>query len=201
MNAGTRPAQPRAIYLVVFLAVCLVLCLALTICIVASPRPEQIHLPHVVATETDAQTGEDRIMAAVDAPLGPFTVELTQEEATSLLALRLPGSPFLDPQVHFTNNRVYIAGVVNMGVPLRVMSVWSVVSPAGQPRVQLERASIGPFALPTLLLNSVSSTINEMIDESGTGVVATDVQIGEGRILVKGVKSAPTVPSSCPLIA
>jgi hypothetical protein len=136
----------------------------------------------------------DKIWSLDSAPLGPFSVTLTQEEATSLLALRLPGSPFLNAQVHFSDGKVYISGVVNMGVALKVVSMWSVAQSSGRPRVFLERAAIGPFSLAPFLLNSVSSTINEMIDESGTGIMPTNVRIGDGLLTVEGRKDTPTIP-------
>lgn len=194
MTAQHRRTQPRTIYLVAALAVVLLLCLSLAMCLAGSPRPPRQDLPVIAASEQAADRGEAKIMAAADAPLGPLTVELTQEEATSLLALRLPGSPFLRPQVRFSGANVYVTGDVSMGAVLPVNSMWAVVNDAGVPRIVLERASIGPFAMPSILLNSVSSTINEMIDESGTGIMPTSVAIEEGRIIVRLLKSPPTVP-------
>ncbi len=194
MSANTRPVQPRTIYLAAALVVVILLWVSIAFCLAASQRPPRLTMPRIQASDVAADGGEVKIMNMVDAPLGPFSLELTQEEATSLLALRLPGSPFLNPQVHFTGNKVYVTGDVSLGAMLKVVSMWSVHQGSGRPRVLLERASIGPFAMPPILLNSVSSTINEMIDESGTGIVPTSVRIEEGRIVVLGVKSTPTVP-------
>lgn len=194
MNPDTRRLPPRTIYLVIAMIIGLVLCLSLTVCLAASPRPPHLAGPPVTVSEEAAQSGENKIMAVADAPLGPFSVELTQEEATSLMALRLPGSPFLNPQVVFTTGYIHISGIVNMGMALRVDSLWTVVNDGGEPQVHLERASIGPFAMPPVLLNSISSTINDMIAESGTGILPTAVTIEEGRIIVYGSKSPPTIP-------
>jgi hypothetical protein len=172
----------------------LVLCLALSVCLLASPRPPQMNLPVVAASDEAAQSGEDKLVSLVDGPLGPYSLELTEEEATSLLALRLPGSPFLNPQVRFVDQRAYISGVVNMGVPLKVVSMWTVDASSGRPRVLLERAAIGPFSLATFLLSSVSATMNEMIDESGTGIFPTAVRFGDQRIIIEMRKDTPTVP-------
>ena len=190
----SRRIAPRTVYLVAALGVVLVLCLSLAICLAGSPRPPKLTLPPVAVSEEAALRAEDKISAAADAPLGPFSVTLSQEEATSLLTLRVPESPFLRPQIHFGDGRAYISGVVSMGTPLTVRSVWSVTGEAGQPRLQLERASIGPIALPSALLASVSSTINEMIAESGTGVMPTAVRIADGSLTVEGDKGTPTVP-------
>ena len=185
---------PRRIYLVAVLAVLLLLCLAITACFVASPRPQRVTQTPVPVSDNAAQSGEDKINAVADAPLGPFSVDITDQEASSLLALRLPGSPFLNPQVRFLPDQFYVSGVVNMGVPLNVASQWTIANATEQPRIVLERASIGPFALPSILLNSVSSTINEMIKESGTGVMPTAIHSSDGHIVIEGTKSTPTVP-------
>jgi hypothetical protein len=171
-----------------------VLCLSLTVCLIASPRPAGVSLPPVAASEEAAQSGEAKINAAGDAPLGPYTVQISEEEATSLLALRLPGSPFLNPQVRFRNGQVLLSAIVHVGVPLNMRTVWVVAGESSRPRVRLERAAIGPFGLPSILLNSVSSTINEMIDESGTGILPTAIRIDNGELVVDLMKSPPTIP-------
>ena len=190
----SRRVAPRTIYLVAALGVVLVLCCSLTVCLVASPRPPRLSLAPVAVSEEAAVSAEGKITAAADAPLGPFSLTLSQEEVTSLLAFRVPESPFLRPQIHFGDGRAYISGVVSMGTPLTVNSMWSVADVSGQPRLQLERASIGPIALPSALLASVSSTINEMIAESGTGVMPTSVRIGDRAVTIEVNKSIPSVP-------
>jgi hypothetical protein len=172
----------------------LILCLALTICLVASPRPPQLDLPPVVISDAAAQTAEDKVQRMIDAPLGPYTLELTESEISSWLALRLPGTPFLKPQVHLTDGKAYIAGEVSLGAPLTVVSMWSATNENQNVRVVLERAAIGPFALASIFLNSVSATMNEMIDESGTGIFPSAVTIGDGRIIILLQKSAPAIP-------
>jgi hypothetical protein len=194
LSVQRRPVPPRTIYLVAALAVLVLLCASLAFCVVASPRPAPVALPVVQASEEAAQSGEDKINAAADAPLGPYTVQMSEEEATSLLALRLPGSPFLNPQVRFRDGKVYISGIVNMGVNIHVQSQWIVVDDGLQPRIKLDRASIGPSGLPTILLNSVSSTINQMIDESGTGILPTVIRIEDGAIVIVLSKATPTIP-------
>lgn len=193
MTTSAR-SSPRFIYLAVALAVCLVVCLALSVCLFAGPRPAPVDRPAVGVSDEAAQRGEDKIYALADAPLGAWTMELSEDELTSLLALRLPGSPFLDPQVHCTGERMYVSGVVNMGVPLKVVTSWTTQMVDGRPRVVLERAGLGPIALAPFLLNSVSATINEMIDESGTGILPTRVQIDDGRIRIEGSKDSATIP-------
>lgn len=194
MSAERRPIPPRTIYLAAALLVFLVLCLSLTICLATSPRPAPPVLPAVQPNELAAETGVEKITAVADGPLGEYTVSLSEEEATSLMALRLPGSPFLNPQVRFRDGRFYVNGTVSMGVPLGVQSMWAIAGNGAQPRVVLERASIGPFALPGFLLSSVSSTINEMIVESGTGVLPTAIGVEDGTISIKLIKSTPAIP-------
>jgi hypothetical protein len=194
LDANERRVPPRTIYLVGVLALVLVLCLALVICLAAAPRPPRLSLAPAAVSGIAAQSAEDKLNAVVDAPLGPVSVDLSDEEATSFLALDVPGSPFLQPQVHFDGGKAYISGVVDMGVPLKVQSVWAFTTEGAEPSVVLERASVGPFALPAILLNSVSSTVNQMIAESGTGILPTAVRSEGGHIVVDLTKSTPTVP-------
>jgi hypothetical protein len=194
LNSDRRSLAPRTIYLAAALGVTLILCLALTICFAASPRPPKLDLPAVAISDAAAQTAEDKVMKIADAPLGPFTLDLSDAEISSWLALRLPGSPFLNPQVHLTDGKVYITGDVSLGVPLKVVSLWSVTQDNNRPRILVERTAFGPFALAPVLLNSVSATINEMIDESGTGVFPSAVTISDGHIIIAGRKSEPAIP-------
>jgi hypothetical protein len=182
------------VYLVAALAVCLVLCLSLAVCLAGSPRPLDLALAAVPVSEGAAESGERKLQAVLDAPLGPFAVAVSESEVTSLLALRVPGSPFMRPQVHLSGGKIHISGDVSMGAVLRVKSTWSASTQGGFARVHLERASIGPLALPQALLGSVSSTINQMIDESGTGIMPTAIIVGDGTARIEGVKSPPTVP-------
>ncbi len=194
MSANARPTSSRSLYLIVGVALLLLLCLALAICLAASPRPPRLSLPHIEPTDSAAASGEDKIWAVDRAPHGPFRLEITQEEATSLIALRLPDSPFLKPQVYITGGRVHISGEVSLGVPMQVRTEWATAMVGGKPRVVLERAAIGPFALPGIMLNSVTSTVNEMIDESGTGIVPTALRIEEGVLIIEGIKGPPAIP-------
>lgn len=188
-----RTYPPRGVYLAAVLAVFLVLCLALAICFVGSPRPAVQSAPPIEPSDAAAQSAETKFYAVADAPLGPFAIDISDQEATSFLALRVPGSPILSPQVRFSGGKAYISGKMSLGVLLNMTTQWA-VSGDGRPRLVLERAAFGPLAMPSLLLSSVSSTVNEMIDESGTGVFPTRVVIAEGHALIEGEKLPPTVP-------
>jgi hypothetical protein len=71
---------------------------------------------------------------------------------------------------------------------LQLATRWSTRLEDEKARLVLEHASVGCFTLPKGMLSALSGTINEMIDESQTGIVITDVQIAEGRIIVTGMK-------------
>jgi hypothetical protein len=134
-----------------------------------------------------AQRLQARIEAIADSPQRDFHLEITAEEATSYLA-QLPDSPLTDAQVWFTSGRVYLTGTVTQPMRLQLATRWATRLEDEKVRLVLEHASVGCFTLPKGMLSALSATINEMIDESQTGIVITDVQIAEGRIIVTGTK-------------
>jgi hypothetical protein len=138
-----------------------------------------------------AQHLQARIDAIAVSPQRDFRLEITDEEATSYLA-QLPNSPLVDAQVWFTGERVYLAGTVIQPMRLQLATRWSTRLEDGKARLVLEHASVGCFTLPNGMLSALSATINEMIDESQTGIVITDVQIEEGRAIITGTKSQAT---------
>jgi hypothetical protein len=135
-----------------------------------------------------AQRLQARIDAIAASPQRDFRLEITAEEATSYLA-QLPNSPLMDVQVWFTGGRVYMSGAVTQPMRLQLATRWSTRLEDGKARLVLEHASVGCFTLPTGMLSALSGTINEMIDESQTGIVITGVQIEEGRVIITGTKS------------
>jgi len=134
-----------------------------------------------------AQRLQARIEAIADSPQRDFRLEITAEEATSYLA-QLSESPLRDAQVWFTGGRVYLTGTVTQPMRLQLATRWSTRLEDEKARLVLEHASVGCFTLPKGMLSALSGTINEMIDESQTGIVITDVQIAEGRAIVTGTK-------------
>ncbi len=134
-----------------------------------------------------AQRLQARVEANAASPQHDFRLEITAEEAASYLA-QLPDSPLTDAQVWFTSGRVYLSGTVTQPMRLQLATRWSTRLEDESARLVLEHASVGCFTLPKGMLSALSVTINEMIDESQTGIVLSDVQVEEGRIIVTGTK-------------
>jgi len=134
-----------------------------------------------------AQRLQARIEAIAASPQRDFRLEISDEEATSYLA-QLPDSPLRDAQVWFTGGRVYLTGTVTQPMRLQLATRWSTRLEDEKARLVLEHASVGCFTLPKGMLSALSATINEMIDESQTGIVITGVQIEEGRAIITGTK-------------
>jgi len=134
-----------------------------------------------------AQRLQGRLEAIAASPQRDFRLAITDEEATSYLA-QWPESPLMDAQVWFTGGRVYLTGTVTQPMRLQLATRWATRLEDEKARLVLEHASVGCFTLPKGMLGALSGTINEMIDESQTGIVITDVQVAEGRAVITGTK-------------
>jgi hypothetical protein len=140
-----------------------------------------------------SQAAADRLEAKVrdqiiNSDSSEFTVTITDEEATSWLALQGTSLPLTDPQIHFGQDKVFISGKAGLGLSARLDMVASVTLQNGQVVVKIEGASMGPLAVPPSLLKQVSTTINESIAEAADVVHVTSVQVSPGQITIKGTK-------------
>jgi len=141
-----------------------------------------------------SQAAADRLEAKVrdqiiNSESNKFTVTITDEEATSWLALQGASLPLADPQIHFGQDKVFISGKAGLGVSTRLDMVASVTVQNGQVVVKIEEASMGPLAVPPSLLKQVSTTINESITEAENAVHFTSVQVSPGQVTLQGTKN------------
>jgi len=70
-----------------------------------------------------------------------------------------------------------------------VVAIWRPRIDDDRIHVVLESMSIGPLAIPTLLLGSVTSTINEILDDPTTGIALTELRLDDGVLTISGVRS------------
>jgi hypothetical protein len=115
-----------------------------------------------------------------------FNLEITDEEATSYLALNMPQSPVKEAEVRFTEGKASLLAKVAQLFNLQVNTVWSARVDNGVVRVKLEAASVACNPVPTQLLDSLSATINQMIVESQTKVQISNIQIVQGKVIIAG---------------
>jgi hypothetical protein len=138
-------------------------------------------------TQEAAQRLEDKLYAAMKQSLvSDFTLEATQEEVTSYLALKLPDMPFLQPQVRFAPDRVTFTGNMTQPIAAPVYVAGSAQAQDGKVTVVLQEAKLGFLSVPGFVLQSISDAMNELLAESQGAIQISRLQILEGKVIVSG---------------
>jgi uncharacterized protein YpmS len=149
--------------------------------------------PIAVSTESAAQL-ESRIRQNLTGEPGQqFILRMTDSEVTSLVATELDKydeSPIRDPQIWFTRGRIYGTGRLVNVLPIEtdVYVVASARIQDGQVEVEIERSSAGAVPIPESVLDTLSESINQTVDEMQLDVQVTDLEILEGEAIVKGIR-------------
>jgi uncharacterized protein YpmS len=149
--------------------------------------PERI----VVSTEAAGQL-ESRIQQNLSGEPGKqFILQMTDTEVTSLLATELAKygeSPVIDPKVWFTKGKVYGTGrlvnVVPIDTDFYVVATTRIED--GKIVVEISEISAGTLPLPDSVLEMISQSINETVEEIQLDVEVTALEILEGEALIKG---------------
>jgi uncharacterized protein YpmS len=151
--------------------------------------------PHPIAVSTEsAGQLEARIQQNLSGEPGQqFILRMTDAEVTSLLATELAKydeSPVTNPQVWFTKGKIYGTGrLVNvMPIETDFYMVANAHIQDGQVTIEMEEISAGALPIPSGVLNTISQSINETVDELQLNVEITALEILEGEIIVKGVR-------------
>ena len=160
----------------------------------ATPRPT----PIPVSSEAAGELEDVWATAVAGSKDGQVTVVMTEEQLTSAIALKLaenPDSPIKDPQVLLRDGKMTItANATLQGVRSPVTIVTSAASDAdGALKVSIEEAKFGPLPMPPVLLDSVSSMIDELVSgqfgPQATGVKITAVTIADGQMALTGTSA------------
>jgi len=165
--------------------------------LVGGPQPPY---PITPSDET-VQRFRERWATVVDESTdGSFTITVTEEEMTSLVAQMVTQTlagredlpPISDPQVYFRNDRieVYATVTVNDSLPLPGLVAFSVSATDGGLSITLEEIAFGPLPIPDPVLETLSDTFNESLSKSILAEMdqarVTDVQIGAGQMTISG---------------
>ena len=183
----------RSMPLSLIVPVLLLLTLACGPCSLFSAETPTPPHPIVVSTEAAGQL-ESRIRQNVSGEPGQqFILHMTDTEVTSLLAeelVKYDESPVADPRVWFTKGRIYGTGrlVKVLPVETNVSIVASARIEDGKVRVEVEEISAGALPLPGSLLETVSQSINETVEEIQLDVEINALEILEGEVIVKGTR-------------
>lgn len=149
--------------------------------------------PIAVSTESAAQL-ESRIQRNLVGESGQqFIMRMTDAEVTSLVATTLDDydeSPVTEPQIWFTKGKIYGTGrLVNvLPVETRFFVVASARIDDGQVAIIIEEVSAGALPIPEGVLDTISQSVNETVEEMQLDVEVTALEILEGEAIIKGIR-------------
>lgn len=152
-----------------------------------SGRQAPTPIPTVSASEDAAKQLEGKVEGLGSAQ---FRLEITEQEATSYLALRAASSfPLHSPQVHFLPGKIIAEGDISNPVRGHLVATARVSVVDGRPEIQVLEARLGAVSAPQALLASLSDGVSEMIDQGEPAVVLDEIDVQAGRIVIVGHRS------------
>jgi len=153
--------------------------------------------PIAVSTEA-ADSLKEEIKRAFEAgaTTGEVTINITETQITSVLALRLQTDPNMqqdskplitDPQVYLRDGQMQIFGKTQQGMfAANIGIIVSVgVDENGKPKIEIVSADFGPLPAPEGINNAISAMIDEAYTGS-VGPVATGLRI-QSISIVNGI--------------
>lgn len=151
--------------------------------------------PHPIAVSVEsAEQLESRIQQNLGGEPGKqFIMRMTDTEVTSLVATKLAQydeSPVVNPQIWFTKGKIYGSGRLVNVLPIQA-NVYLVASARiedGQVVVSLEETSAGALPIPDRMLETISRSINETMEELQLEMQVTALEILEGEAIIKGIR-------------
>jgi hypothetical protein len=150
-----------------------------------------------VSTE-EVQSMETQIEQALaaGAETGIVTLQLTESQLTSYIALKLQeqtNPPFTEPQVLLRNGQMQLAGKINRGMFAANMLITMNVSvdPATNlPKIEIASADFGPIPAPEGLNAAISAAIDEAFTGSlgpvAIGFRLESISIADGVMTLTG---------------
>ena len=166
-------------------ALLLVLCLAYW-----APSDGDHRVPTPAPTITVSDDAADRLaskLLAIERTEGDFHLELTEQEATSYLAIRLAGTvPLSSPQIRFLPSQVIVEG--DLTGPLRVHVALSCTLRVAnnRPQLSIQQGRIANLNVPPFLLDSLSDSITQMLSETQPAIETQGINITSGRLSITG---------------
>lgn len=185
------PKWPQRVRLLV--PILLLLGLACGPCNLLSAQLPTPPRPIVVSTEAAGRL-EARIQQNLAGEAGQqFILQMTDAEVTSLVTTQLAKydeSPVINPQIWFTKGKIYGTGRLVHVMPIETdfYMVATARIEDGKVVVEVEEVSAGALPIPARVLDTISQSVNETVDELQLQVEITAFEILEGEIIVKGVR-------------
>ena len=135
----------------------------------ATPTPTTRPIP--ISTQAAQVFEQSLSMPTIDAQAGTETIQFTEEQITSYVALQLQKDPnpiIRDPQVFLENNQVVLQGqiVTDLMTSSGTLTATVAVDQNGTPKVNIVSAQFGSFPIPTALLDAVSQMVDQAINDN-----------------------------------
>ena len=176
-----------------FLATIVLVTLACTMFVGGPEYPEEtIPVSAEAVLNLRAQI-EAAVLAGAES--GVITVQITEEQITSYIALKMAeqqNPPLQEPQVFLRDGQMQVYGKVQRGnfVANVLITLTVTVDELGQPKIEIASADFGPFPAPDGLKKSLTALITEAYTGSlgpvATGFRLDTIYIANGIMTVTG---------------
>jgi hypothetical protein len=190
----------KSLYLPLFLAILILASLACTVNVGGPDYSDRSPIP--VSNEA-AESLKEEIRRAFEAGAlsGEVTINITEPQITSVLALRLQSDRNLqqdekplitDPQVYLRDGQMQIFGKTQQGMfAANIGIIVSVgVDENGRPKIEIVSADFGPFPAPEGINNAISAMIQEAytgaVGPVATGLRIQTISIADGIMTITG---------------
>lgn len=173
-------------------------------CTVFVGGPDYSSLPPIPVSGEAAESIKEELRRAFEAgaQTGVITINLTEPQITSYLAVRMQTDPSLqqsdkkplitDPQVYLRDGQMQIYGktqqgmfAANIGIIVQVS-----VDAEGKPQIDITSADFGPFPAPEGLKNAITAMVEEAYTGSlgpvATGLRIETISIANGIMTITG---------------
>jgi hypothetical protein len=151
--------------------------------------PQEIAISSEAAAQLESRIQQN----LVGEPGRQFIMRMSDSEVTSLVAAKLVeygDSPIEEPQIWFTRGKVYGSGrLVNV---LPIQTKFYIVA---LPRIEgdrlvvsIEESSAGALPIPGRILETISRSVSETLDELQLELQVTALEILEGEAILQGFR-------------
>ncbi|NJC98529.1 MAG: hypothetical protein C3F07_10230 [Anaerolineales bacterium] len=181
----------------------LTLVLASLACTVFVGGPDYSDRTPIPVSAEAAESLKEEIRRAFEAgaSTGEVTIQITEPQITSVLALRLQSDQNLqqdskplitDPQVYLRDGQMQIFGKTQQGMFTANIGIVVTVGidETGKPKIEVSSADFGPFPTPDGIKEAISAMIEEAYTGSlgpvATGLRIQNITIADGIMTVTG---------------
>lgn len=183
------PSESGSARIMMALAVlCLVAPLMITGCSLPACQSAPQGTPIRISQQA-AQRVQVKVEQIAASPRPDFVFDVTDEEATSYLALNFNQTSITEPEVRFLAGQVQLSGKVAQLLNNPVVTLWTAQVVDGTVRVKVVSASVACIPVPPQLLDSLSETLNQMILESQVNIKVASIKLDAGQAQVTGQKT------------